>query len=99
VDNLPERILTEMKKIKKVSLVNFNSIVDIAARERLLREAGSFIDERIIYGKYAVKIYSIFGFLGEVWINLKKSEVEKVVALPNQLDWELFLSGLKPRDY
>jgi hypothetical protein len=82
-----------------VTLASFNSIIDIATRAKLLMETGSFIDERIIYGNYAVKIYAMFGFLGEVWINLKKSEIEKVVALPNQQDWEMFLSGLKLRDY
>jgi hypothetical protein len=88
-----------MKKNKRVTLATFNSIIDITTQAKLLKEAGSFIDERIIYGKYAVKIYSMFNFLGEVWVNLKKSEIEKVVALPNQPDWEMFLSGLKIRDY
>ncbi len=93
--------LIEMKKNKKVSLSNFNSIVDIATRERLLREAGSFVDERIIYGKYAVKIYAMFDFFGEVWVNLKKSKIEKIVALPIEQDWELFLSGIRitPSEY
>jgi hypothetical protein len=99
VDNLFRRLITNMKKNKKVSLANFNSIIDMATRERLLREAGSFIDERIIYGKYAVKIYSMPDFLGQVWTDLKKSALKKVVAFPNQPDWEMFLSCLKPGSY
>jgi len=87
-----------MKKKKRVTLAAFNSIVDINTRVKLLKEAGSFIDERIIYGKYSVKIYSMFGFLGEVWVNLNKSIIEKVVALPGEQDLELFLSRTKLTD-
>ena len=64
----------------------------------MLKDVGSFIDERIVYGKYKVKIYAMFGFLGEVWENLNKQVIEKVVALPNEQDWELFLSRTKLTD-
>lgn len=87
-----------MKRKTRVTLANFNSIVDVNLRAKLLKEAGSFIDERIIYGKYSVKIYAMFGFLGEVWTNLNQSIIEKVVALPNGEDFELFLSRTKLTD-
>jgi len=65
----------------------FNSIKSIDHRANIVWDCGEFIDERIIYNKYQIKMYSVYSFMVEVWVNVKTLHIEKVNALEEFNDW------------
>jgi hypothetical protein len=75
----------------------FNEL-ELNERTALLWSQGDFIDERIIYGKYQIKMYSMKNFFVEVWIKLKPLEIEKVHAIDCEKDWSGYLNGMKIAD-
>ena len=75
----------------------FNTL-EINERAALIWSKGQYIDERIIYGKYHIKMYSLKDFFVEVWINLKNWNIEKVQAIESDTDWSGYLSSIRVAD-
>ena len=75
----------------------FNEL-ELNARAALIWSKGQFIDERIIYGKYHIKMYAMKNFFVEVWIDLKKLKIEKANAIESDTDWSGYLQSIKIAD-
>lgn len=60
----------------------------------LLTEQSTFIDERIIYGKYKIIIYSLFNFYIEVYYHVQHNEVETIKAIESIDDWESYMRSI-----
>lgn len=88
-----------MKEFEPLTSASFNSIGDINERADVLQELGSLVDKRTVSNKYNVKVYALFDFFVEVWVNVKKLEVERIFALENEKDWEGYLSSIRIADY
>jgi len=88
-----------MKDFEQLTSTTFNSIGNINERANVLWELGSLVDRRIMSNKYHVKVYSLFDFYVEVWVNNKRSEIEKIFALETDKDWEGFLKSVRIADY
>jgi hypothetical protein len=56
------------------------------------------VDERIIYNKYIIKMYSIYSFFVEVWIDVKTLKIDKIQALENSQDWQGYLKSIRLED-
>ena len=54
-----------------------------------------FIDERIVYNKHKIVIYSVFNFYVEVFYSIKDNKIENLKALENIEDWEGYLKSIK----
>lgn len=57
-----------------------------------------FIDERIIYNKYIIKIYALNYFFVEVWVTVKDPQIEKIFALEKEEDWQGYLKSINLSD-
>jgi hypothetical protein len=75
----------------------FNEL-EVNARTALVWSTGQFIDERIIYGKYHIKMYAMKNFFVEVWIDLKRLNIEKVQAIESETDWSGYLHSISIAD-
>jgi len=53
------------------------------------------IDERIVYNKHKIVIYSVFNFYVEVFYSIKDNKIEDLKALENIEDWEGYLKSIK----
>ena len=56
---------------------------------------GVFLDERIIYGKCKIVIYSVFNFYVEVYYNVNTNQIGTVKALENIEDFEGYLKSVQ----
>ena len=75
----------------------FNEL-EINIRTALIWSSGQFIDERVIYGKYHIKMYAMKSFFVEVWIDVKKLHIEKVQAIESETDWSSYLNSIRITD-
>ena len=75
----------------------FNEL-DLNERAALVWSRGQYIDERVIYGKYHIKMYSMKDFFVEVWINLNPLHIEKVHAIESKKDWSGYLNSIQISD-
>ena len=88
-----------MKEFEQLTSSSFNSINNINERADVLWELGSMVDRRTVSNKFHVKVYALFDFFVEVWVNTKKSEIERIFALENDKDWEGYLKSIRIADY
>ncbi len=88
-----------MKEFESLTSSSFNSIGDINERADVLWELGSLVDRRTVSNKYNVKVYALLDFFVEVWVNVKKLEIERIFALENEKDWEGYLRSVRIADY
>ena len=65
----------------------FNSMLT-DAKANFLWDNGVFVDERISYNKYLIKIYSLLDFYVEVYYNINDNKIEDIYALESEDDWE-----------
>ncbi len=72
----------------------FNTI-NFEQKSALLTENSIFIDERFIYGKYKILMYSLFNFYVEVYYHIEHNEIETVKALVDLKDWESYMSSIQ----
>jgi len=88
-----------MKEFESLTSSSFNSISNINERADVLWELGSLVDRRTVSNKYNVKVYALFDFFVEVWVNVRKLEIERIFALENEKDWEGYLGSVRIADY
>ena len=69
----------------------FNKIKSISHRANIVWDCSRHIEERVIANEYIIKIYELYGFYVEVWINAKSLKIEKINALENKIDWHDYL--------
>lgn len=72
---------------------DFNKL-SIDEKGNLLTEHSLFLDERVIYGKYKIIIYSLFNFYVEVYYHAVHNEIETVTAIETSEDWESYLKSI-----
>lgn len=56
---------------------------------------GKLVDERYIYGKFEIQLYSLDDFFVEVWTNIKCNELYQIVPLESEKNWNGFLASMK----
>ena len=74
---------------------DFNLIKSIDHRANIVWDYGEFIDEKIIYHKYQIKMYSLYSFIVEVWVNVKTLQIEKISALEEFNDWSGYMNLIR----
>ena len=82
---------------REVTKQEFNNM-EMNNKTALVISGGELIDERVIYGKYHIKMYSMRHFFVEVWIDVKKVEVEKIRAIESEADWSGYLDSIRISD-
>jgi hypothetical protein len=50
---------------------------EINERADILWRDGVFIEDRVIYNRYQIKVYSLKSFFVEVWVNVQDLKIEK----------------------
>jgi len=73
----------------------FHKIPTKAEQFTAVLQYGTLADERFIYGKYEIKIYSLSDFFVEVWTDLKSNEIERIEVLDKEEAWSGFLESVK----
>lgn len=68
------------------------------AKANFLWDNGVFIDERISYNKYIIKVYSLLDFFVEVYYSLEDNKIEDIYAIETEEDWEGFLKTIDLRE-
>ena len=76
----------------------FNAMKSLDNKADLVWDIGMHVDERIIYNKYIIKMYSIYSFFVEVWIDVKTLKIDKIQALENSQDWQGYLKSIRLED-
>ena len=83
------------KESSSLKASDFNSIESLDIRAVLLWKKGQFLQDRVVNNRQQVKIYSLFNFFVEVWVNLKNvQELEKIIALETEMDWNGYLGSI-----
>lgn len=72
----------------------FNNQKSIDHKANLVWDIGTYIDERAIYGKYIIKMYTVYHLIVEVWVNTKSLKIEKIKALEDETDWKGYLASV-----
>lgn len=81
--------------MRSITQSQFDNIIPRVEQLNLLLREGTVVDERYIYGKYEIQLFSLSNFYVEVWTNLVTQEFEKVVSLQSEDDWSGFLGSVK----
>lgn len=55
---------------------------------------GTLVDERYIYGKFEIQLYSLHDFFVEVWTDLQSHELDKILPLDSEESWFGFLQSV-----
>ena len=72
----------------------FNTL-DLDKRGLIWNEHSTFLDTRIVYGKYKIIIYAVFNFYVEVFYNIKTNKIDDLKALENVEDFEGYMNSIK----
>lgn len=72
---------------------DFNKLT-LDEKGKLLTEQSVFLDERVIYGKYKIIIYSLFNFYIEAYYHVQHNEVETIKAIESIEDWESYMRSI-----
>lgn len=76
----------------------FNSLIT-DAKANYLWDNGVFIDERICYNKFIIKVYCLLDFYVEVYYSMSDNKIEDIYALETEEDWEGFLKNIDLKEY
>lgn len=68
------------------------------AKANFLWDNGVFIDERISYNKYIIKVYSLLDFYVEVYYSIEDNKIEDIYAIETEEDWDGFLKNIDLRE-
>lgn len=68
------------------------------AKANFLWDNGVYVDERVSYNKYLIKIYSLIDFYVEVYYSLEDNKIEDIYAIETDEDWEGFLKVIDLQD-
>ena len=63
-------------------------------KSNFLWDKGTFIEERVNYGKYKICMYSLFNFYVEVFYSIKDNNIKKVNALESDIDWHGYMESI-----
>ena len=75
----------------------FNSLIT-DSKANFLWDNGVYVDERISYNKYLIKIYSLVDFYVEVYYCIEDNKIEDIYAIETDEDWEGFLKYINLKD-
>ena len=75
----------------------FNSLIT-DSKANFLWDNGVYVDERISYNKYLIKIYSLVDFFVEVYYCIEDNKIEDIYAIQTEEDWEGFLKYIQLKD-
>ena len=64
------------------------------AKANFLWDNGIFVDERVSYNKYLIKVYSLIDFYVEVYYSIDDNKIEDIYAIETEQDWEGFLKTI-----
>ena len=78
--------------------VKFNTLMT-DAKANFLWDNGMYVDERISYNKYLIKIYSLMDFYVEVYYSMEDNKIEDIYAIQTDEDWDSFLKGINLKDF
>lgn len=76
---------------------NFNEL-SIENKSTYLWENGIYVDERVSYNKYLIKIYSLDDFYVEVYYSIEDNKIEDIYGVETDEDWEGFLKTIDLRE-
>ena len=76
----------------------FNSLIT-DAKANYLWDNGVFIDERMCYNKFIIKVYSLLDFYVEVYYSMSDNKIEDIYALETEEDWEGFLKNIDLKEF
>lgn len=76
-----------------MTATEFNKL-SFAEKGNIWSTEAVFLDERVVYARYKVLMYSYANFYIEVYYNAKNNEIETLKALENVDDWEGYLKSI-----
>lgn len=68
--------------------------LELNKRASILWENGTFIEDRIMYGKYKICTYSLFDFFVEVFYDIHDNSIKRINALEDEIDWKGYLDSI-----
>ena len=68
--------------------------LDLGQQASVIWEKGTYLDHRIVYGKYKVCIYAVLNFYVEVYYDVVHNQIKKIVLLESTADWEAYLNTI-----
>ena len=71
---------------------------DLYKKANLLWSNGTFLDERIGYGKCKICIYSFDSFYVEIMYDMKINKIKAIKGLDGEADWEGYLKSMRWED-
>jgi len=76
-----------------VTAEKFNKMLT-DAKANFLWDNGAFVNERVSYNKYLIKIYSLLDFYVEVYYSIEDNKIEDIYAIETEEDWDGFLKTI-----
>lgn len=80
-----------------VTADKFNKMVT-DAKANFLWDNGVFVNERVSYNKYLIKVYSLLDFYVEVYYSIEDNKIEDIYAIETEEDWDGFLKTIDLKD-
>jgi hypothetical protein len=75
----------------------FNTMLT-EAKANITWDDGFFIDERISYNKYIIKVYALYDYYVEVYYSIEDNKIEDIYAIETEQDWDSFLKHINLRE-